>query len=99
MASKNKIVWTDKAVETLENLLYLIEEEWGERIVNRFKVQLGKSLQLLQIFPQVGSESFSEKGLRRWVMNKHVSISYEWENEAIIIHYLFDNRQDSQKLP
>ena len=83
--------WTNQAVTDLEEILQYLEEAWTSKEVEKFKLKLGKDIDLLTKFPYLGSASKSKKDLRRFVLNKHVTIIYQFEIDTISIISLFQN--------
>ncbi|TVR89826.1 MAG: type II toxin-antitoxin system RelE/ParE family toxin [Saprospirales bacterium] len=98
MDSEIKVLWTDQAIENLESILNYLESEWSPNTTDSFKDKLTRALNLLKKFPTLGSESSLKQGIRRFVMSIQVSIFYEIYNDTMIIHYLFDNRQDPKNI-
>lgn len=94
MGSEIKVLWSDQAIENLESILHYLENEWPPNITGSLKKRLIKTINLLKKFPDLGTESSLKKGIRRFVMSKQISIFYEIYNDTMIIHYLFDNRQN-----
>lgn len=97
MISETKVLWSDQAIENLESILRYLETEWPPSITDSFKERLLNTINLLKKFPNLGTESSFKKGIRRFVMSKQVSIFYEIDNNTMIIHYLFDNRQSPKR--
>ena len=83
--------WTNQAVSDLDEILKYLEENWSTKEVENFKSKLGQDIELLSKFPYLGSASKSKKGLRRFVLNKHVTIIYHFDNDTISLISLFQN--------
>lgn len=98
MDSEIKVLWSDQAIENLESILDYLESEWPPNTTGSFKDKLLKTINLLKRFPTLGTESSLKKGIRRFVMSKQLSIFYELYNNTMIIHYLFDNRQNPKSI-
>ena len=92
------LFWSEVALSNLENILNYLESNWSETEINNFKSLLIKNLELISIFPTIFPKSEFAPNLRRAVLSKHLSIFYKIIDESIYIAYLFDNRQDVQKL-
>lgn len=98
MASEIKVLWSDEAIESLESILSYLKNNWPNTVSNSFKDKLTSTVDLLKEFPTLGINSGLKKGIRKFVMSKHVSIFYEVVSNTIIIHYLFDNRQKPENM-
>ncbi len=48
--------------------------------------------------PNIFPQSYKKSGIRKCVVNRHVSLFYSIENNQIIIKSVFDNRQNPNKL-
>ena len=93
-----KLIWPEEAVSNLESILNYLGSNWSETEVKNFKSLLIKNLELISIFPTIFPISEFAPNLRRAVLSKHNSIFYKILNEAIYITYLFDNRQNIERL-
>ena len=91
MDYKISVRWTNQSVADLEEILQYLEENWTVKEINKFKSKLGEDIELLMKFPYLGPASKSNKYLRRFVLNKYVSIIYHFEDKTISIISLFQN--------
>jgi len=91
MDFNNSVRWTNQAVSDLEEILQYLEEKWSSKEIEKFKLKLGEDVELLSKFPYLGSASKSNKDIRRFVLNKHVTIIYQFEGDAISLISLFQN--------
>lgn len=92
------ILWTDEAVENLENILSYISTNWTEREGNKFKARLSEQLNIISKFPGVFPASAITPRLRKAVLTKQIIIFYEFKEQVIYIAYLFDSRQNPKKI-
>ncbi len=98
MGSKFTVLWTDQAVNNLENIIESISNKWTEKEVANFKRSLTKHIEIIQRFPAVFPQSETVPRLRKAVMSKQTSIFYEVKGDIIYLAYLFDNRKDPDKI-
>ena len=91
----SKILWSEQSVSNLENILNYLESHWTEREIEKFKGQLNRNLEIIAKFPLIFPKSRAKPGRRKAVLNKQISIIYQVLDDAVIIAYLVDNRQDS----
>lgn len=92
------ILWTDEAVENLENIISYISANWTEREVNKFKVRLSEQINIISKFPNIFPTSTITPRLRKAVLTKQTIIFYEFKEKVIYITYLFDSRQNPKKV-
>jgi plasmid stabilization system protein ParE len=93
-----KLIWSEEAVSNIESILKYLGSNWSETEIENFKSLLSKNLELISIFPTIFPKSEFAPNLWRAILSKHISIFYKIINEAIYIAYLFDNRQDIERL-
>ena len=93
-----KIIWSDEAEKNLEEIAEFILQTWNEKILIQFLDKLNKSIHHIKQFPEMFPVSLKEKGVRKCVITKQVSLFYSLSKEEIVIVALFDNRQSDDKL-
>ena len=98
MASDFKILWSEEAVKNLNSILTYLENEWGQKSVEKFKRKLRIRLDIISKNPTLFKKSAKNPNLRHSVLNKQTTIIYKIDGDAIFITYLFDNRQNPSKI-
>jgi plasmid stabilization system protein ParE len=98
MAYDYKLFWSDEAINNLESILHYLQTRWTEREVDKFKKQLSKQLDLITNNPKLFPKSDCNPRLRKAVLSKQTTIFYEISETIINLVYLFNNRQDIQKI-
>ena len=98
MRSGYRILWSEKAIFDLQNILYYLNNKWTEKEVRDFSKRLDKRLNLISINLRLFPKTNKRKNVRRSVLTKHTVIYYKTSNEMIKIVTLFDSRQDPNKL-
>jgi plasmid stabilization system protein ParE len=98
MAYDYRLFWSDEAINNLESILDYLQGSWTQREVDKFKKQLSKQLDLIINNPNLFPKSDDNPRLRRAVLSKQTTIFYEISGMNITLVYLFNNRQDIQKL-
>lgn len=93
-----KILWSDEAVKNLEQILEYLSTEWTEREVDNFKAKLSEQIEIISRFPNGFPASTIVPRLRKAVLTKQTIIFYEVKEQSIYIAYLFDSRQNTEKL-
>jgi plasmid stabilization system protein ParE len=93
-----KLFWSDEAVNNLESILDYLQKQWSQKEVDNFKTQLKKQLDLILKFPKLFPKSDYNPRLRKAVLSKQTTIFYEISGRRINLVYLFNNRQNIQKI-
>jgi len=96
MKSGYKIEWTSEAERNLSAIFDYLEENWTQREISNFAIQLDSSLQYISEHPAAFPFYDEEKKIRRCVLSTQTTIYYTerpFENRIVIIT-LFDNRRD-----
>lgn len=92
------IVWKPIAnQQILEIEAYLISN-FSDRVANKFIDALYHKLDRLQHFPESGQPT-RFKTIRRSRINKFTSLFYKNQGNFIVVHFIWDSRQDPQKNP
>ena len=89
-----KIIWTNEAINNLEEILNYLIENWSQREVDTFKRNFSKQINLIQQFPQMFLISFYNRKLRKAVLSKQTTIFYEIIGSDIYLIYLFANSKN-----
>ena len=98
MASDYKIFWTNEAINNLEDTLDYLNSRWTQREIDNFKSRLSKQIGLIQQNPGLFPISQYNSRLRKAVLSKQTTIFYEVTGQIIYLVYLFDNKQDIEKI-
>jgi hypothetical protein len=75
-----------------------LSKNWTEKEIINFLEDLKTFEELVSNFPDLYPESQIKKGYRRAVINKQTSVLYSYEEKVILVHTLFDNRENPSKL-
>ena len=93
-----KILWTDEAIRNLEQILNYIATNWTDKEVNNFKIKLSEQLNIISKFPNIFPSSNITPRLRKAVLTKQTIIFYEVREQVIYIAYIFDSRQNPERI-
>lgn len=93
-----QIFWSEEAIANLEQILDYLSKKWTEREVRNFKARLVEQIEIIAKFPFGFPASAQIPRLRKAVLTKHTSIIYEVSGQNIYLAYIFDNRQNSEKV-
>ena len=96
MASR-KIIWSHRAkTKRYEILEFYINRNKSKAYSIKLNKQLNKGLRLLSKYPNMGIKTDLE-GVRGLIID-HFILFYEVEKSTVIVHYLWDSRQDPKEL-
>jgi len=98
MAFDYKILWTDEAINNLEDILDYLNSRWSHHEVIGFKKSLSKQISLIEQNPKLFPASQYNPRLRKSVLSKQTTIFYEVSGQLIYIVYLFNNMQDIRRI-
>jgi plasmid stabilization system protein ParE len=92
-----EIIWTTRANIRFNSIIEYLETEWGEKVTENFVVRTYAIIDLLSIYPEIGSVEHSEKMIRGFAITKHNRLFYRVTKKEIIILNFFDNRRNIKR--
>jgi plasmid stabilization system protein ParE len=96
MASR-KIIWSHRAkIKRFEILDFYIKRNKSKAYSIKLNNQFNRGLRLVSKYPHMGIKTDLE-GVRGLIID-HFILFYEVEKSRIIVHYLWDSRQDPSEL-
>ena len=98
MRNKIEVIWSGESIRRTDHIILFLTENWTEKEVLNFLIDLKTFEEIVSNFPEIYPESQIKKGYRRAVINKQTSVLYSYENGLILVHTLYDNRQNPEKL-
>lgn len=93
-----KIFWTDEAIQNLEEILDYLNNTWTKREIDDFKKRLSKQISIIQQNPNLFPISRYNTRLRKAVLSKQISVFYEVSEQVVYLAYLFNTKQDIEKI-
>jgi plasmid stabilization system protein ParE len=94
-----KVIWSDEAKESLQNIVTYLEENWTKKELNSFSGILENQLSIICNNPKTYKKSERLLGTRECLLTKHNSLFYMANKENVLIVTVWDNRQEPSKLP
>ncbi len=95
--AKRKIIWSHRAkINRYEILKFYIERNKSNTYSRKLNKRINKELRLLLKFPDLGIKTNVE-GVRGLIIDNFI-IFYETNKDFIIVHYIWDSRQDPENL-
>jgi len=98
MGSDFKVFWTDEAIKNLQSIMDYLDSQWTQREIDNFKKKLAKQIELIETNPRLFPVSEYNPRLRKAVLSKQTTIFYEIADRMIYLVYLFNKRQDIEKI-
>ena len=98
MRNKFEVFWSNESIVRTDQIIKFLFSKWTEKEVLIFLSELKSFEVIVSNFPEIYPKSQLKKCYRKAVINKQISIIYSIENNSILVHTLFDNRQDPAKL-
>jgi len=89
-----KFVWSQEAINNLEEILDYLILNWSQKEVVRFKKKLSKQIDLIIQFPKMFPVSVYNTELRKAVLSKQTTLFYKIKGNEIFLVYLFVNARD-----
>lgn len=98
MSTGYKIIWSEEADQNVDAVLDYLENNWSEKEVSNFIIKLQECISLISKQPKLFPKSELIEGARRSVLTKQITVYYRLYSQQIEIIYVFDTRQDPNKL-
>jgi len=98
MASDYRIFWSDEALKNLDDILEYLINRWSQTVIDDFKKRLSKQISLIEQNPNLFPISKYNPRLRKAILSKQTTIFYEVSGQLIYIVFLFNNKQDIEKI-
>ena len=97
MKNTYSLIWSLRAVENLKKIINYLEENWTDKEIKNFSIQLHSYLTIIEQIPKTFPEAKSKQNIRRAVISPQHTLYYKIETNSIMLIALFDNRQDPKK--
>lgn len=97
MKNGYEIVWTDNAIQELEQTILNLELHWTEKELKILASELEKTLNLISQNPYLFQASDFKKEVRRAVILKLNSLYFKVNENSVEILSFFSNRQNPLK--
>lgn len=92
-----QIVWNKRASKQFEKIQDYLVNEFGEKVTEEFTNRVFNFLDLLAIYPDIGTIENRERNIRGFLLHRHTTLFYKLDRGTIYILSVFDNRQDPKK--
>lgn len=91
------IYWSRRADAKFDKLLDYLLENWGEKATKEFVQKVYAALDVLCIYPEIGSLQHIERNIRGFVIVKQITLFYKVQDGTLILLNFFGNFQNPKK--
>lgn len=95
--SNKKIIWSPKAVTSLEQLVSFIELKWTNKVVDGLLNEIEETIELISQNPKIYPMFSRKKQMRKCVIKRKTLLFYREKSNRIEIVLLIDSRQNPKK--
>lgn len=88
-----QIVVNKRAEINIDKTLSYLNSEWSEKIAGEFIENLFNIIELLSLFPELGTIVDDEKNIRGFLLVKQIKIYYRVKENRLILLNLIDTRK------
>ncbi|MBL7765799.1 MAG: type II toxin-antitoxin system RelE/ParE family toxin [Chitinophagaceae bacterium] len=89
-----EVRWTKKALNDFNHIQDYLQFTWGDLSVRKFTKKVFNFLDLLSVFPYMGTMENKDLNIRGFVITEQVTLFYQVRYHQIILMRFYDNRQD-----
>ncbi len=93
-----QIIWSPLSVNDFEEVLNYLDNEWTEKVANRFIDLTEEFIHQISINPKQFPLIHKRKKIRKCVITKHNSLYYRELKTKIDILRIYDTRKDPKSL-
>ncbi|MBD1394524.1 type II toxin-antitoxin system RelE/ParE family toxin [Mucilaginibacter glaciei] len=88
-----KVVLSKRAQKDFDDILNYIKKDFGSLHAINFKNLVIKFLDLIGVFPEMGSLEEHNTSMRAFVVHRRLKVFYRFDDNRLIVLRLFDTRQ------
>jgi plasmid stabilization system protein ParE len=92
-----RISWSKNAGIRFEEISTYLELEFGYKAAKDFARNIYNTIDILSIFPELGSVENQKLNIRGLVVTKQVTLFYQVRQDRIILLNFYNNRQKSKE--
>jgi addiction module RelE/StbE family toxin len=82
---EKEIVWTSIALKDFWDIVFYLEQNWQESVLENFHHRLNLKIQLLQKQPHIGFKSAKYSCFRQTLITRHYKLIYSVKKNHIVI--------------
>lgn len=92
-----EVIWTKSSLNSFKQITDYLQNKWGDKVVKSFVQRTIEIKYLLAEESQLGSVEDPSKGVRGFLLTKHVRLFYRIKHNQIIILNLFSIASTKKK--
>lgn len=92
------VIWTQNSEVTLDEILVYVENEFGVLVVEKYYFDVLKTVENIEISPDIFPVYQEETGTRKAVINRKTVLYYKIQDEKIYLLAFYDVRKGFHKL-
>jgi hypothetical protein len=95
-----EVSWSDEAIQTFQENILCLQEEWSEKEVIKFILQTETIIGRLKRFPFSYPPGYNNKKYRKARLNKYIALfySYNKSSDKIVLLSFWNVKQSPGKL-
>lgn len=92
-----EIKWTKRAEVSFDNIYQYIKLKFGENTAKKFVSQSFEVLELLSLYPKMGTIENSDKGIFGFVLSEQTTLFYRTTENQIVLLNFYNNKRNPKK--
>lgn len=92
-----KVSWSKRASIRFSEIIQYLETEFGRKVSNTIAQDIYHTIEILSIFPDMGSLENHDYNIRGLVISKQITLFYQVRSDRIVLLNFYDNRQNPYK--
>ncbi len=100
MAETNlSVTWTDRSLSDSQTIRNYLQYYFSKKEIDNYYKLLESFEKIVPVFPTLYPRTKKNKGIRRAVLSKQLSVFYKTTKETIVVIAILDNRMNDSKWP
>ena len=92
-----KIIWTEKALTSFEEIIDYLINKFGSNVAQNFYEETISIIESIDKNNDIGKR-IKNSVYRQFIIAKRTSMIYSIRGEEVYLHYFWDNRGNSKRL-
>jgi plasmid stabilization system protein ParE len=89
--------WSKNAERKFDLIIEYLKGKWGLNVAKKFTLSTLKFLELLQEFPELGTNENPNSNIFGFVISEQKTLFYKIKGNNIVVMNFYDNRQKPKK--
>ena len=92
-----QIIYKKRVLNKVLNLLEYLNLHWGSKVTEEFLNNFASKIEAISKYPNIGSSSEKQIGIRVFLITEHNKIYYRIKGEVIEVVNIYDTRINPSK--